>query len=153
MTAPDIFKMKHSGDQITFEAIQQNLSTTHFLVQVGPKMTLSRNNVLQWVLKKLVMDDGHSVTTCEHGNNSTTESENASLIDTTDESVCKLKSLQASECEAEHVQPLKADAIPTQIEDVPGDITGQSITKTNNARQTEIGKDLLLKSEHVVLHD
>ncbi|KAK9756167.1 hypothetical protein RND81_01G078200 [Saponaria officinalis] len=79
-----------------------------------------------------------------------------SLIDTTDESFCKLKSLQASECEAEHVQPLKADAIPTQVEDLPVEITSQPISTTNNARQPEIGKeskDLLLKPEHAVLHD
>ncbi|KAK9699851.1 hypothetical protein RND81_08G199400 [Saponaria officinalis] len=55
MTAADIFRMKHSEDRSAFEKVQQFFQTTPILIQVGPKATLSRNNILQWVLKKLVI--------------------------------------------------------------------------------------------------
>ncbi|KAK9696971.1 hypothetical protein RND81_08G007200 [Saponaria officinalis] len=56
MTAPDIFRVKNSDDRTTFKAVQQLLRTPDVLIEVGPKTTLSRNNVLQWVLKQVVIE-------------------------------------------------------------------------------------------------
>ncbi|KAK9715198.1 hypothetical protein RND81_06G149100 [Saponaria officinalis] len=56
MTAADIFRVKHSDDQIAFKAIQQLLRTSDVLIEVGPKTTLSRNNILQWILKQVVIE-------------------------------------------------------------------------------------------------
>ncbi|KAK9665000.1 hypothetical protein RND81_14G083300 [Saponaria officinalis] len=57
MDAADIFKMKHSEDHETFKQIKELMHTVPVLIQVGPKATLSRNNVLQWVLKQVVIDE------------------------------------------------------------------------------------------------
>ncbi|XP_057249654.1 uncharacterized protein LOC104892916 isoform X2 [Beta vulgaris subsp. vulgaris] len=52
----DIFRMRHSDDLETFSAIQKLLQVS-FLIEVGPKTTLSLNNVLQWILKRVVAED------------------------------------------------------------------------------------------------
>ncbi|KAK9733537.1 hypothetical protein RND81_04G073800 [Saponaria officinalis] len=53
MSAPDIFRIKHTA----FEAINALLRNTCILIEVGPQKALSINNVLQWVLKKIIVDD------------------------------------------------------------------------------------------------
>ncbi|KAL9232389.1 hypothetical protein vseg_007504 [Gypsophila vaccaria] len=53
MQAADIFRVKHSDDNKAFSTIQKMLQTNTFMIQVGPKATLTRNNVLQWVLKRI----------------------------------------------------------------------------------------------------
>ncbi|KAK9691167.1 hypothetical protein RND81_09G180500, partial [Saponaria officinalis] len=53
MSAPDIFRIKHTA----FEAIHTLLKNTYVLIEVGPQKALSINNVLQWVLKKIIVDD------------------------------------------------------------------------------------------------
>ncbi|KAK9665724.1 hypothetical protein RND81_14G131400 [Saponaria officinalis] len=55
-TAPDLFRLKNSDDQKSFQMIIKLLQTSTFLIQVGPKATLSRNKVLQWVLKKVEVE-------------------------------------------------------------------------------------------------
>ncbi|XP_074283809.1 replication protein A 70 kDa DNA-binding subunit D-like [Silene latifolia] len=52
--AEDIFRMKHSENLTRFEAMKSKLQTTPFSIKVGPNTTLSMNNVLQWVLKKII---------------------------------------------------------------------------------------------------
>ncbi|KAK9750028.1 hypothetical protein RND81_02G167900 [Saponaria officinalis] len=43
-------------DQIAFKAIQQLLRTSYVLIEVRPKTTLSWNNILQWILKQVVIE-------------------------------------------------------------------------------------------------
>ncbi|XP_074315583.1 replication protein A 70 kDa DNA-binding subunit B-like [Silene latifolia] len=57
MPAADIFHMKHSNHEEAFSAVQELLRTTPFKVQVGPSTSLSVNNILQWVVKRVVVDD------------------------------------------------------------------------------------------------
>ncbi|XP_074287412.1 uncharacterized protein LOC141612511 [Silene latifolia] len=51
MQAPDIFRMKHTEDNATFESIRNLLKTSPITIEVGPTTTLAINNVLQWALK------------------------------------------------------------------------------------------------------
>ncbi|XP_074294133.1 uncharacterized protein LOC141621871 [Silene latifolia] len=51
MPAPDIFRMKHTEDNATFESIRNLLKTSPITIEVGPTTTLAINNVLQWALK------------------------------------------------------------------------------------------------------
>ncbi|KAK9748440.1 hypothetical protein RND81_02G057500 [Saponaria officinalis] len=57
LSTPDLFRIKHSDDRKTFQLIQKKLNESPILIQVGPKATLSRNNVLQWVLKTVEIDE------------------------------------------------------------------------------------------------
>ncbi|KAK9749018.1 hypothetical protein RND81_02G096700 [Saponaria officinalis] len=75
MSAPDIFKIKHSDDMQDFEAIHALLRNTHVLIEVGPQKALSINNVLQWVLKKIVVDDDESGSNSEVKLNSPAQNE------------------------------------------------------------------------------
>ncbi|XP_074271480.1 replication protein A 70 kDa DNA-binding subunit B-like [Silene latifolia] len=62
MSAADIFQMKHTDDEQTFTAVQELLHLNSFRVQVGPAAALSINNILQWVVKQVVIDgdDGNA---------------------------------------------------------------------------------------------
>ncbi|XP_074271459.1 replication protein A 70 kDa DNA-binding subunit B-like [Silene latifolia] len=57
MSAANIFHMKHSDHEEAFSVVQELLRTTPFKVQVGPSTSLSVNNILQWVVKRVVVDD------------------------------------------------------------------------------------------------
>ncbi|KAK9691643.1 hypothetical protein RND81_09G209600 [Saponaria officinalis] len=57
LSAPDLFRIKHSDDRKIFQLIQKKLNESPILIQVGPKATLSKNNVLQWVLKTVEIDE------------------------------------------------------------------------------------------------
>ncbi|KAK9698677.1 hypothetical protein RND81_08G122800 [Saponaria officinalis] len=59
LSAPDLFRIKHSDDRKTFQLIQKKLNESPIIIQVGPKVTLSRNNVLQWVLKTVEIDENN----------------------------------------------------------------------------------------------
>ncbi|KAK9667764.1 hypothetical protein RND81_13G009900 [Saponaria officinalis] len=75
MSAPEIFKIKHSDDMQAFEALHTLLNNTHVLIEVRPQKALSINNVLQWVLKKIVVDDGESGSNSEVKLNSPAQKE------------------------------------------------------------------------------
>ncbi|KMT03629.1 hypothetical protein BVRB_8g190420 [Beta vulgaris subsp. vulgaris] len=52
-----ICALKEKKDDLeTFSAIQKLLQVS-FLIEVGPKTTLSLNNVLQWIIKRVVPED------------------------------------------------------------------------------------------------
>ncbi|KAK9671401.1 hypothetical protein RND81_12G027700 [Saponaria officinalis] len=57
LSAPELFQIKHSDDRKTFQLIQKKLNESPILIQVGLKATLSRNNVLQWVLRTVKIDE------------------------------------------------------------------------------------------------
>ncbi|XP_074267748.1 replication protein A 70 kDa DNA-binding subunit E-like [Silene latifolia] len=56
MSAADIFHMKHADDDQAFSAVQEMLRLKPFKVQVGPSTSLSMSNILQWVVKQVVID-------------------------------------------------------------------------------------------------
>ncbi|KAK9732803.1 hypothetical protein RND81_04G023500 [Saponaria officinalis] len=47
MDAAEIFKMKNYEDHVNFKQIKESMQTVPILIQMGPKATLSRNNILQ----------------------------------------------------------------------------------------------------------
>ncbi|KAK9755754.1 hypothetical protein RND81_01G047900 [Saponaria officinalis] len=57
MSAPDLFRIKNTDDRNAFGLLAERLRKHHTIIEVGPKEILARNNVLQWVLKKVVGDE------------------------------------------------------------------------------------------------
>ncbi|KAK9714422.1 hypothetical protein RND81_06G093000, partial [Saponaria officinalis] len=75
MSAPDIFRIKHTDNQQAFEAIHTLLKNTYVLIELGPQKALSINNVLQWVLKKIIVDDAEFGSKAEVKPNSPAQNE------------------------------------------------------------------------------
>ncbi|KAK9748632.1 hypothetical protein RND81_02G070600 [Saponaria officinalis] len=57
MSAPDLFRIKNTDDRNAFGLLAERLRKHHTIIEVGPKGILARNNVLQWVLKRVVGDE------------------------------------------------------------------------------------------------
>ncbi|KNA24355.1 hypothetical protein SOVF_016540, partial [Spinacia oleracea] len=56
MTAADTFRMKHSDDGTTFEQLKEMLKSNYFLLEIGPTVGLSKNDVLEWCLKSIALE-------------------------------------------------------------------------------------------------
>ncbi|XP_074302772.1 uncharacterized protein LOC141634534 [Silene latifolia] len=63
MSAADIFHMKHSGDNTSFGKVCDALNNGPLVIEVSPKIALSRNNILQWALRRIVAAPSRDVAT------------------------------------------------------------------------------------------
>ncbi|XP_021865870.1 uncharacterized protein [Spinacia oleracea] len=57
MPAEDIFRIKHTKDDIAIKAATEMVRTKPILVQLGPTVALSKSNALQWCLKKVALEE------------------------------------------------------------------------------------------------
>ncbi|KAH9618970.1 hypothetical protein KSS87_015116 [Heliosperma pusillum] len=56
MSGPEIFHMMHSSDKQSYRVIQAALQNVPFSLEVSPKTMLSRNNILQWGLRRVMLE-------------------------------------------------------------------------------------------------
>uniref|UniRef100_A0A803MJ20 Uncharacterized protein n=1 Tax=Chenopodium quinoa TaxID=63459 RepID=A0A803MJ20_CHEQI len=57
MSAEDIYHMKAMDDTAKFAQVASKLRNTYFLLKIGPTTALEQNNVLQWGIKGVEMED------------------------------------------------------------------------------------------------
>ncbi|KAK9698157.1 hypothetical protein RND81_08G085800 [Saponaria officinalis] len=127
MTAADIFRIEHSEDRAAFEKVQQLFQTTSILIQVGLKATLSCNNILKRVLKKLVICNTDPKTGVKDPEKITATPEKIGVQDPEKTSEKDLKHSEVNSVEI----PKQTSSPPAANSKLPAHTTSQQIPPTD----------------------